>query len=714
LQKLTSIPGVGSKTAARLVEYFGSEGEALEAIGSVDLYSIASCGIGMRSALSIVLGFFSQKIGVSREDVLRTDEARNLYAEAIDLFKASVINPVARDRIDLFYPLPSSKVDLILERLDVSQQAVQLLAGMSGPDLASLNEALASLQPVPRAARVKVDRTIIVESKGDYEKLLEMGVDKYCRIRMLDEEGLRGYADSEEHLVLILKRSVYDLDIGTEFVEAFHEVPPQIRLVPEIITQVFAQNITTINGLEAIAKLLEKMPMMPAMERIRSRISRKTLGPMIEAVSELGPEPSSKHGRDARRLEATLSRIDDALRESEASANSSIEEYLSSYEARVSGEKIAELLREASADKVSSSRLMGIIPREVVDRIYGIIRRAERSLRDALSLVDGEDEWLEGIFAESVALPVETSGKVADRLRLNLSRKLTWSRFKALSDMAVKLAPLVRDFRECLSAAFELDSLLAIGKVGSGEGFSVPKVDCTKAGIWFREATNTRLLANRGVTDIQCVSYAIGSTPGPIGDGAGDRIVILTGANSGGKTMLLSTMAQLAMLALAGLPVPATEASIFPVDQVFFFSKPSGARDAGAFESALTGLVDVASSKTRKLVLVDEFEASTEPGAAARVLAAVLEILGSQEESLVVVVTHLAQQLLDSMSLPMRVDGIEAKGLDANYNLIVDRSPKANYLARSTPELIVERLLHRSEGTMKETYQRILSKIRAS
>jgi len=711
LQKLTSIPGVGSKTAARLVEYFGSEEEALEAIGSIDLYSIASCGIGMRSALSIVLSFFSQKVGVSREEVLRTDEARNLYTEALDLFKANVINPLARDRIDLFYPLPSSKVDMILERLNVSQQAAQLLAEMSEPDLAALNGALASLQPVPRAARVRVDRTIIVESKEDHEKLLEMGVDKYCRISRLDDDGLRDYTDSEEHLVLILKRSVYDLDLDTEFIEAFHEVPSQIRLVPEIVTQVFAQNVTTIKGLDAIAKLLDKLPRIPAIERIRSRISQQILGPIVEAVSELGTEPSSKYGRDIRRLEATLSRIDDILHESEASVNSSIEEYLSNYEARVSGEKIAELLREASADKVSSSRLMGIIPREVVDRIYGIIHGAERSLRDALTLEDGEDEWLEGIFAESVALPVEVSEKVADKLRLNLSKKLTWSRFKVLSDIAVKLAPLVRGFRDCLSAAFELDSLLAIGKVGSREGFSIPKVDCTRVGIWFREATNTRLLASEGITDIQCISYAIGSFTQPMG--VGDRIVVLTGANSGGKTMLLSTIAQLAMLALAGLPVPALDASIFPVDQIFFFSKPSGAKDAGAFESALTGLVDVASSNARKLVLVDEFEASTEPGAAARVLAAVLEILGAQEKSLVVVVTHLAQQLLDSMSLPIRVDGIEAKGLDANYNLIVDRSPKANYLARSTPELIVERLLYKSDGPIKETYQRILSKIRA-
>lgn len=713
MQKLTSIPGVGAKTAARLVEYFSSEEEALEAIESIDLYSIASCGIGMRSALSIVLGFFSQKIGVSREDVLRTEDARDLFTEALDFFKANVVNPRARDRIDLFYPLPSSKVDLILERLQLSQQAVQLIVSLSESDLSSLDGALSSLQPIPRATRERVNRTIIVESKEDYEKLIEMGVDKDRRVRMLEDDDLRTYLDSEEHLVLILKRSVYDLDIDAdEFVEVFHEVPSQIRLIPEVVTQAFVQNATTIQGLEKISYLLEKLPQVPAIERIRTRISLQTLDPILEAVAEIGTEPSSKFGRDIRRLETTLSRIGDILQESEASVNSSIEDYLSSYEAKVSGEKIAELLREASADNVSSSRLMGIVPSEVIDKIYNIIHGAERTLRDSLALGDGEYEWLEGIFAESVVLPVEVSEKVADKLKLNLSRKLIWLRFKVLSDIAAKLAPLVKAFRDCLSAAFELDTLLAIGKVGSSKGFSVPKIDCEEPGIWFREATNTRLLSSDEATNIQCVSYSIGSCQKPM-SGSDERIVILTGANSGGKTMLLSTIAQLTMLALAGLPIPAVDATIFPVDQIYYFSKPVGAKDAGAFESALIGLVDVASSSARKLVLVDEFEAATEPGAAARVLAAILEILGAQEKSLIMVVTHLAQQLMDSMALPIRVDGIEAKGLDANYNLIVDRSPRINYLARSTPELIVERLLHRSDGPIKDTYKRILDKIRA-
>jgi dsDNA-specific endonuclease/ATPase MutS2 len=58
----------------------------------------------------------------------------------------------------------------------------------------------------------------------------------------------------------------------------------------------------------------------------------------------------------------------------------------------------------------------------------------------------------------------------------------------------------------------------------------------------------------------------------------------------------------------------------------------------------------------------------------------------------------------------VRVDGIEAKGLDDNYNLIVDRTPKMNYLARSTPELILKMIYERSDGKLKEIYGKILEK----
>ena len=56
-------------------------------------------------------------------------------------------------------------------------------------------------------------------------------------------------------------------------------------------------------------------------------------------------------------------------------------------------------------------------------------------------------------------------------------------------------------------------------------------------------------------------------------------------------------------------------------------------------------------------------------------------------------------------------DGIEAKGLDENLDLVVDRTPKFGILARSTPELIVERLSKLAKSPKKEVYTKILENL---
>jgi hypothetical protein len=75
-----------------------------------------------------------------------------------------------------------------------------------------------------------------------------------------------------------------------------------------------------------------------------------------------------------------------------------------------------------------------------------------------------------------------------------------------------------------------------------------------------------------------------------------------------------------------------------------------------------------------------------------------------------VLVTHLAPAILEAYGgSGLRVDGIEANGLDEHLELIVDRTPKRNCLARSTPELIVRRLVERSNGSAKDVFADILS-----
>ena len=58
-----------------------------------------------------------------------------------------------------------------------------------------------------------------------------------------------------------------------------------------------------------------------------------------------------------------------------------------------------------------------------------------------------------------------------------------------------------------------------------------------------------------------------------------------------------------------------------------------------------------------------------------------------------------------------RVDGIEAKGLDEELELIVDRVPRIGIPARSTPELILKRLEARSVGTKSKVFKSILDRL---
>ncbi len=57
-----------------------------------------------------------------------------------------------------------------------------------------------------------------------------------------------------------------------------------------------------------------------------------------------------------------------------------------------------------------------------------------------------------------------------------------------------------------------------------------------------------------------------------------------------------------------------------------------------------------------------------------------------------IIAPHLGQEIQHRIPPGSRIDGIEAKGLDANFELIIDHTPVLGRLANSTPELIVERM----------------------
>ncbi len=202
---------------------------------------------------------------------------------------------------------------------------------------------------------------------------------------------------------------------------------------------------------------------------------------------------------------------------------------------------------------------------------------------------------------------------------------------------------------------------------------------------------NARNLTLSG--DVQPITYGVGTHATATAESSppsGDRVTVLTGANSGGKTTLLETLCQVTLLTSMGLPVPADSAQVGQFDAVVFHRRHASF-NAGVLESTLKTIVPPLTDGSRALMLVDEFEAITEPGRAADLLHGLVE-LTVDRGALGVYVTHLAGDL-SPLPDAARIDGIFAEGLTADLELRVDYQPRFGTLGKSTPEFIVSRLV---------------------
>ncbi len=180
---------------------------------------------------------------------------------------------------------------------------------------------------------------------------------------------------------------------------------------------------------------------------------------------------------------------------------------------------------------------------------------------------------------------------------------------------------------------------------------------------------------------------------------------ILTGANSGGKTTLLEHILQNISLCQLGLPIIG-EIHMPIFSDVYYFAKTKGSTSKGAFETLLTQMSKIKPGK-QTLILADEIEAVTEPGVAGKIISATADFF-IQKNCFMILATHLGAEIAKNLPEGARVDGIEAKGLDENFNLIVDHNPVLGRLAHSTPELIVERMANTyPEEYFKHLYEKI-------
>ena len=290
--------------------------------------------------------------------------------------------------------------------------------------------------------------------------------------------------------------------------------------------------------------------------------------------------------------------------------------------------------------------------------------------------------------------PIEIDEQEIERVKLERSSKKENDIFDIKKSAAIQLNSIKQKAIEEVQDAIKFDYEFSLGSFAYEYELTEPEFG---DGIKLKGALHLDLSLKKDDENIQKIDYELTKN---------ENIALLTGANSGGKTTLLETLTQISIMAQMGLPVSAKYCEIKLFDEIYHFSKKRSL-DAGAFESFLNVFIPIVTTNSEKLVLLDELEGITELEAAVKIISTFIDMI-KESHSYGIIVTHMARELMNYTDV--RVDGIEAKGLDENYNLIVDRTPKMNFLAKSTPELILKRIYEKSDDELKVVYARILEK----
>lgn len=690
LSRLTEIKGVGDKVAERLVAYYGTEGEAIRSISALEFDQLLSVGLPPQKLLEAARGAYAAARGFEYVNLFGTSEAREVYTKVQEVLKGYAATEYGRLRLALFYPtLDEGELE---GRFRQVAEGIRLVEALGGERLRELVGALGELRPMPR--RVKRKRLACVLATEDRELHARLTKEYSDMVQVLliegpeDLEYLGGhgevrYAQGREARYTAQLESIPQVEVVAGVREE--------DIIPEATLAFFEENKAPIIACARIFRLLEEAGL-----DIKPPMDREALRGIAARLEALGAEGGGDGGARFRTASQSFPRV---LEECTAAANREVQDRLGNVS--VEGRAVLEILSKAGG----SGDLYRHLPKDFAKALKDVAARWEKTCAERLGLGD-ETLLFTGLLAGEMRYPLEASEERNKEIEEWLLREAARAGLKARRELARYLGGQRENIARTVAKALELDLLLALGRFSVAHGAKVPRFSRSR-GIGFIGAKHLLLAA--GGQEVQPVSYCLGESGVKLKGSNGERAVVITGANSGGKTSLLETIAQIQVMAQSGLPVLAEEAQIPLLEKVYYFGKGRGDTSAGAFEALLRAFAGLGQGGGKRLILADEIEAVTEPGAAAKIISALLEWFMDQEGVLVALVTHLGMEIepVDGV----RVDGIEATGLDEALNLVVDRNPVLNRIARSTPELILEKL-SRSERGDEAFYRYIIERFK--
>ena len=659
---MMNLPGIGERLMKRLDDHFGGRHELIRTLESGDVSRIAEVeGISVKRALAL-----AREYNGAEATFLATHEAEKLHGQLIALMQRFASNPASSSRMQMLMPL---------HQIDERRERCRQMMSFANEE----NEAFVHLRTLfknlsyTRRPTQRYERVIV--SQHEHPEW-----DSYVRILTPSaQESWKDYTVFKT-VTWVGKNGPDELPPG------WLVLPESGRsdvMIPEYTLDWFTNNRKTLKVLLDLIQWRDEgqETLHPALEAIFQETNGlDQLASVFAMIGDAGDVEEMEKIRDG--LWSTAKKLEENL-------NQQIAAEMESVTLDLSGSDMLEAL----ADAATFQRKLASATEDVMNDILERGRTEFSSYLEAGGLQAPFDLY-------SSNWPVKLNRGALDKINDELERRINDGRNDHLLRLATKLADLKPLCETAIQRLIEHDMWYSIASWAIHYNATLPEL--VDHGIWFEQGHHLFIEG-----DVQPVSYGLGRVA-PKGDQ--QSIALLTGANSGGKTTLLELVAHIAILAHMGLPVPAQHAEVGRVEALHVLAKSGGTQSAGALETTLVDLANVVSNAQPKLILADELEAITEPGAGARIIAGMLRAAQQQSNSSMVLVTHLAPAILDAYGDDdLRIDGIEAKGLDEHLELIVDRTPKRNCLARSTPELIVRRLVERSSGDAKDVFRDILS-----